>query len=183
MKDDKENLNESKKIAINGEDNQEKNIKNPNLKTVAILPFDNTSKDKTIEPLRKGFSDMLITDLSGISNINVVDREDLEAIFKELHFSETKFIDSKTALKVGKMLSAHYLMTGSFMYMFGKLRVDAKIIKTETGEIVWAKGVEGDLEDTQKYSEAKTLFEKILSEYPEFDYAKGYLKLIETKIK
>ncbi|MBN2694089.1 adenylate/guanylate cyclase domain-containing protein [bacterium] len=235
LKDDNKNsnLNDSKNVAINGEDNKEKNIKNPNLKTVAILPFDNTSKDKTIEPLKKGFADMLITDLSGISDINVVDREDLEAIFKELNFSETKFIDSKTALKVGKMLSAHYLMTGSFMYMFGKLRIDAKIIKTETGEIVWAKGAEGDLNDifslkgkiisqleassllpkkdekkyknptdiakkigfekmgiyfealnlydSQKYSEAKTLFEKILSEYPNFDYAKRYIKLIDKK--
>ena len=44
-------------------------------KTIAVSYFDNTSDIKEYNPLSKGLADMLITDLSNIKSINIVERE------------------------------------------------------------------------------------------------------------
>ena len=96
---------------------------------------------------------MLIADISDIDGANVVEREKIEDIIKELNLSKTKYIKHSTALKIGRMLSAKYIMIGSFIDppIAGlPLRVDAKIIDVETSEIKWAKGVTGDKKDLYK---------------------------------
>jgi len=82
-----------------------------------------------------------------IKEIKIVEREKLEEIIKELNLTESKFIDKETGLKIGKMLNAKYLLTGSYLNMFGQLRIDVKLINTETSEIVWTKGLEGELKN------------------------------------
>jgi len=143
-------------------------IKNPDAKAntntnnrLAVLYFDNTSKNKDLDPLRKTLADMLIADISDVENVNVVEREKLEDIIKELNLSKTKYIDRRSALKIGRMLSAKYIMIGSFMDPPIKglpIRVDAKIIDVETSEIKWAKGVTGEKKDLYKIE--KKLFNK-----------------------
>lgn len=135
------NINETKKEKSNVIANNE------NIPTIAILYFDNTSQEKELEPLKKGFADIIITDLSLIKEIKIVEREKLEEIIKELNLTETKFIDKENSLKIGKMLNAKYLLTGSYLNMFGQLRIDVKLINTETSEIVWTKGLEGELKN------------------------------------
>ena len=49
-------------------------------KTVAVSYFDNTSNLEKFNPLSKGLADMLITDLSNIKSINIVEREKLESL-------------------------------------------------------------------------------------------------------
>ena len=46
-------------------------------KTVAISYFDNTSGSEQYNPLSKGLADMLITDLSDVKSIQIVEREKL----------------------------------------------------------------------------------------------------------
>ena len=53
------------------------------LKTIAVSYFDNTSDIATFNPLSKGLADMLITDLSHIKTLNIVEREKLETLLKE----------------------------------------------------------------------------------------------------
>jgi class 3 adenylate cyclase/TolB-like protein len=142
--DIKANTKNDDKIAIK---NTEKNNR------LAVLYFDNNSNNKNLDPLRKALADMLIADISDVKAVNVVEREKLEDIVKELNLSKTKYIDKATALKIGRMLSAKYIMIGSFIDppIEGlPLRVDAKIIDVETSEIKWAKGVTGDKKDLYK---------------------------------
>ena len=142
-------------IAIKVKPSTEKNNR------LVVLYFDNTSKNKKLDPLRKTLADMLISDISDLQSVNVVEREKLEDIIKELNLSKTKYIDRKSALKIGRMLSAKYIMIGSFIDppIEGlPLRVDAKIIDVETSEIKWAKGVTGEKKDLYKLE--KKLFRK-----------------------
>ena len=142
---------ELKKLALKDSNSKDKNI--DSRKRLAVLYFDNTSKNKKLAPLRKALADMLISDISGINSMNVVEREKLEDIIRELNLSKTKYIDRKSALKIGRMLSAKYIMIGSFLDppIDGlPLRVDAKIIDVETSEIKWAGGATGKKKDLYK---------------------------------
>ena len=63
----------------------------------AISYFDNTSGLEEYNPLSKDLADMLITDLSNVKSIQIVEREKLESLLKEIELGESKFMDESTA--------------------------------------------------------------------------------------
>lgn len=156
----------SNKLAIK---NDKKDVKNEVNNRLAVLYFDNNSNNKKLDPLRKALADMIIADITDMTDVNIIEREKIEDIIKELNLSKTKYIKRSTALKIGRMLSAKYIMIGSFIDppIAGlPLRVDAKIIDVETSEIKWAKGVTGDKKDLYK------LKDKLMMKFKKSKFAK-----------
>ena len=117
--------------------------KDVNAKRVAIIYFDNSGGDPSMEKLKKGLADMLITDLSNVRMLDIVERDKLEAVLKEQKLSNSKEFDPNTAAKVGKLLGAQIILTGGYFEMMGSLRLDARFIDVETGKILKADGVDG----------------------------------------
>src|SRR5665647_2880155 len=83
-------------------------------KTIAISYFDNSSGDAKYNALSKGIADMLITDLSKVKGITIVEREKLEKLIGEIKLGQSKYFDPATAQKLGKGLGAQNILTGSF---------------------------------------------------------------------
>ena len=108
-------------------------------KTIAISYFDNTSGLEQYNPLSKGLADMLITDLSNVKSIQIVEREKLENLLKEIDLGEGNFIDPNTAQKLGKGLGADYILTGAFLSIDPMMRIDARIMEVATGKIIGAE--------------------------------------------
>ena len=119
--------------------------KDKNAKRLAIIYFDNSSGDPALNKLKKGLADMMITDLSNINMLAIVERDKLESILKEQKMNNGKEFDPATASKVGKLLGAQVLLTGGYFEMFGSLRLDARFIDVETGKILKSDGVEGKI--------------------------------------
>jgi TolB-like protein len=117
--------------------------KDVNAKRVAIIYFENSSDDPTLNKLKKGLADMMITDLSNINMLNIVERDRLESILKEQKLSKSAQVDPATAAKVGKLLGAQVILTGGYFEMMGSLRIDARFIDVETGKILKSDGVDG----------------------------------------
>ena len=106
---------------------------------VAVLYFDNNSfgKDRAdYDGLGKGIADLLITDMAGNPAMRVVERDRLQSILQEQDLVKSKSIDPQTAVKLGKLLGAAYLVTGGFMSDGkGTLLVTSRVISVETGAI------------------------------------------------
>jgi TolB-like protein len=117
--------------------------KDINAKRVAILYFDNSGGEASMDKLKKGLADMMITDLSNIRMLNIVERDKLESILKEQKLNKSKEFDPSTASKVGKLLGAQIILTGGYFEMMGALRIDARFIDVETGKILKSDGVDG----------------------------------------
>ena len=117
--------------------------KDKNAKRLAIIYFDNSGGEPSMDKLKKGLADMLITDLSNVNMLDIVERDKLEALLKEQKLSNSKEFDSKTAAKVGKLLGAQVILTGGYFEMMGSLRIDARFIDVETGKILKSDGVDG----------------------------------------
>jgi TolB-like protein len=115
--------------------------------TIAISYFDNNTGQTDLQPLSKGITDMLITDLSNVPSVQIVERAKLNQILAELKLSKTPFIDPKTALKLGKGLAADYLMTGSYALFGDELRIDVRILRVNTGAVTASEKVEGKKEE------------------------------------
>lgn len=130
--------------------------------TIAILYFENNSvvdKDK-LDPLKKGLADMLITEMSKIKNLKVVERQRIQSVVEELNLGETDLVDKNTSQKMGKLLGAKVLLFGGFSNLFGdKLRIDARIVSVETGVTLKAEEETGDLD--QFLTMLKSLVKKI----------------------
>ena len=110
-----------------------------NAPVVAVLYFDNNSfgKDRAdYDGLGKGIADLLITDMAGNPAMRVVERDRLQSILQEQDLVKSKSIDPQTAVKLGKLLGAAYLVTGGFMSDGkGTLLVTSRVISVETGAI------------------------------------------------
>jgi TolB-like protein len=145
-------------------------VKDRDRRRVAILYFDNSGGRPEFDSLRKGLADMMITDLSKVHMLKIVERDKLEAILKEQNLQGTKQFDQATVVKIGKLLGAEIIMAGAFFEMFGQLRIDARMIDVETGRVLKAEGVNGKseaffgLKDQLVWQIAKNLDQNIARE-------------------
>lgn len=114
---------------------------------VAVLYFDYSGGDDEIAQLRKGLAQMLITDLSNEPRLALVERLAIESVLGELALQATRAIDRATAVKVGKLVGARFLVLGGYFTHGETLRIDARVIRVETGVVVRAVGVNGKADD------------------------------------
>jgi TolB-like protein len=136
------NLTSSNDMTITKELNER--TKNKNAKRIAIIYFDNSSSEPALDKLKKGLADMLITDLSNINMLTIVERDKIESILQEQKLNNSKDFDPNTASKLGKLLGAQIILTGGYFEMMGSLRVDARFIDVQTGKILKSDGVDGE---------------------------------------
>jgi serine/threonine protein kinase len=126
----------------------------PGTVTLAVLDFDNHAKDPALDGFRQGLRDMLVTDLARVSKVKVVERSRLNAVMDEQKLARTDFIDPRTAVRLGKGLSAKSLLTGSYLISGDDVRVDVRLISVETGEIQLADKVVGTKADFFRLEQA-----------------------------
>jgi len=107
---------------------------------IAVLPFENGGsygKDKEdFDALRKGLAAMLISELGVNPALRLVDRFETQRILDAQGLAVAERVDKETAARVGKLVGARYLITGSFIDLYGDFRIDARIVDVESGEIV-----------------------------------------------
>lgn len=113
---------------------------------LGILYFDYLPEDEYAQ-LRKGLAQMLITDLANDEAFDVVERSRLEELIGELELQQTRRIDKSTAVKVGKLMGARYLVKGNIMMFAGQLHIDAHVMDVETGVNVEGFKARGKAED------------------------------------
>jgi len=115
--------------------------------TVAVSYFDNNTGKAEYDPLAKGLADMLITDLGQVGGLRIVEREKLNQVLAELKLSRSKFIDPKTAQRVGKGLAARFILSGGYTLVSDTIRIDARVFNVETGAVLASERVEGKKEE------------------------------------
>jgi TolB-like protein len=72
------------------------------------------------------------------SNHTVVERERLALALQELKLGSSVLVDEATRLRIGKIVGAKYLVFGAFMVFGGTMRLDLRLVETETGAILKA---------------------------------------------
>lgn len=109
--------------------------------TVAVLPFVNSAigaAQQELAPLSKGIADLLIIELSQNPGIRLVERENIEAILNEQNLARDGRVDDATAARIGRLLGAKHIITGSFVTdRSGTMVVTLKSIDVETSRIAW----------------------------------------------
>lgn len=107
--------------------------KKPDSNTLAVCYYEDLSPDKSLRAFRKGLAAMLITDMSKIKSLKVVERLRLQALFQEMKLGQTGIVDDKTAPRVGNLLSAENLLVGNLA--IGSLRVSTSLVSASTARM------------------------------------------------
>lgn len=119
--------------------------------TVAVLPFVNSAigqANAELQPLSKGIADLLITSMAQNPAIRVVERENLQRLLDEQNLARDGRVDDATAARIGKLLGAKHMVTGSFVTdRSGTMVITIKSIDTETGRIEYSDMDRGKTDD------------------------------------
>lgn len=98
--------------------------------TVSILYFENQTRRPELDPLQKGLTLMLITDLSKIETLQVVERTRIQALLDELALGASGLVDKVAAPRVGRLLGAAYLVGGRLAPADQTgLRIDSDLVR------------------------------------------------------
>ena len=88
---------------------------------------------------RDGYSDVLVTQLGDRLNssgrVQVVERILMERLLEELNLSASDLVDSETKLRLGKILAAKLIGTGSVYFMANQTVLSMRLIDTETSAV------------------------------------------------
>jgi len=132
---------------------------------IAVLEFKNKADNQWWgHGGAEAAQDVFVTELVKSGRFRVVEREQLAALMQEKNLSLSGDVDAATAVQAGKLLGVKYFLTGAVteygaqetgahgaygIGFSGKKKtftaaMNARIIDTETGEIVWADEARGE---------------------------------------
>lgn len=105
--------------------------------SIAVLPFQNMSGDPEQDYFADGMVEEIITALSRIRWLFVIDR-------RSSFTYKGQAIDVK---QIGRELGVHYVLEGSVRKAAGRVRITAQLIDAVAGAHLWADRFDGSLED------------------------------------
>lgn len=121
--------------------------RDPGLQTLAIMDFTNASvtENERWESLTAGFPSMMINYLSGTTDLQVIERQRINWLLKELKLQKkADVVDQSTAVQVGNLLGATSVLFGSYTVLEDRMRIGTRLVKVETSEILLAEEVFGE---------------------------------------
>jgi TolB-like protein len=112
-------------------------LKLPDKPSIAVLPFDNMSGDKTQEYIADGITESIITALSKVPSLFVIARNS----------SFTYKGKPVKVQKVSKELGVQYVLEGSVQKSEDRIRINAQLIDAIKGHHLWAEKYDRELKD------------------------------------
>lgn len=108
------------------------------LPTVAVLDFTSfmMGDGGAAVNLGKAITAMLVTEFSNRDGIQVIERAQLNDMLREQDLVLSGRVDESSAIEIGKLLGAQYVLLGQASSIVDNLRMDIRAVDVETSEIV-----------------------------------------------
>jgi serine/threonine protein kinase/tetratricopeptide (TPR) repeat protein len=107
-------------------------------KSIAVLPFENLSRDPDNAYFADGVQDEILTDLARIADLKVISRTSA---------MQYKSGVARNLREIGKQLGVAHLLEGSVQRAGNHVRVNAQLVDTRTDRHLWAETYDRDLVD------------------------------------
>lgn len=110
----------------------------PTANAIAVFPFTYLGANPELQPLGRGLTQLIITDLGKLPKLTLLERERVQALVDEMALNESGRVDPGTGARSGRMLRAARVVQGSVQDVPGKadLRLDASVIDATNSSIV-----------------------------------------------
>ena len=116
--------------------------------TLAVWDFDNNSLGgvgaiEAVEPYRRILPEALMAQLADLPGLRLVERIRLREVLDELKLGSSDLADQATRLRVGRLLGARYMMFGDYLALGPVMRVDVRLVDSETSRILVSEQLTG----------------------------------------
>ncbi len=112
--------------------------------SLTVFPFEQKGE---VSGTSLAFQDNLIDALVDRNRFQVIERDKLDLILQEQKLSRTKLFDQSTALKLGSLAAARSIIAGSIIESRIGIEVVARMIDTETSDILATADVYSEVKD------------------------------------
>ncbi len=131
---------------------------------IIVEAMANSTGDESLDPLSEGFSDLLVAYLSAYDGLEILYRDDLHEIWRELAQSASG-LDRSDTLRIGALIQANRLVKGGFVKIDGKFRANVHVYSIETTELEHSFERVGDIGhvDTLAAALAKDIADELLN--------------------
>jgi TolB-like protein/tRNA A-37 threonylcarbamoyl transferase component Bud32 len=102
---------------------------------VAVFRFHNIGTDPALALLERGIGETALSTIGG-SNVQLIERADLESDLGEIDRGADQHFDRSTVAQKGKLEGVEFAVQGGFQRAGNQLRVTARFVRVENGEIV-----------------------------------------------
>ena len=124
-------LREQRKTGVKGEESR--NV----IRSLAVLPLENVSRDPAQEYFADGMTEALIGDLARLKALRVISRT-----------SAMKYKGSTKALpEIARELNVDAILEGSALLVGLRVRINVQLVSAHSDETLWADRYDGGLED------------------------------------
>jgi len=123
-------------------------------KSIAVLPFENLSRDPDNAFFADGVQDEILTDLAKIADLKVISRTSV---------MQYKSGIARNLREIGQQLGVAHVLEGSVQRAANKIRVNAQLIDARNDAHLWAQTYDRDLADVFAIQSeiAKTIAEQL----------------------
>ena len=111
--------------------------------SVAVLYFDNTTGDQSLDWMRTGITEMVVTDLSQAGDIEVVSTDRLYGILAELKRQDDRVLSPEVVSAVAERTGVDRVLVGSYVKAGEAIRINVRLQDAKTGRIESSERVEG----------------------------------------
>jgi tetratricopeptide (TPR) repeat protein len=110
---------------------------------VAVLYFENNTGDTSLDWMRTGLTDMVVTDLSQSTDFEVLGTDRLQQILQELKRADDRVIAADVVQEIAKRAGVNTVLVGSYIKSGDAIRINARLQNPSTGKVVTSERVEG----------------------------------------
>jgi serine/threonine-protein kinase len=116
-------------------------------KSIAVMNFVNITRNPDDEWLGTGIAETVTADLKNIEGVTVIGRELIYEVMRSLSADHRSDFDEKFATQVGREVGARYILGGGYQRIGEQLRVTARVVAVESGEVISTVKLDGRMND------------------------------------
>jgi TolB-like protein len=114
--------------------------------TIAVMPWTYVGSDESLRPLGYGVAQLVVTDLSKVGSLKLVERERVQVLLDELELTSGGHVDPRTAARAGRLLRAERVVQGLVRQTRDGVALEATVVRTSDGSIEATTGAGDRLE-------------------------------------
>ena len=115
--------------------------------TIAVITFTNITREPADEWIGSGIAETVAADLKNVPGLTVIGRERVFDALRNLEPGEKSGSDERFTIDVGRGLGARWIVAGAFQRLGEMIRITARFIEVDTGEVVRNVKIDGRLSE------------------------------------
>jgi len=102
---------------------------------IAVLPFENLTRDPADEWLSRGFADALMLGLRQVRTLSLVNTERVSEVYQSLGVVESAALDPSASQTLSERLGVEYFVQGTYQHVGDSIKVAARLIAVDSNQV------------------------------------------------